>query len=401
MDCRIHTALLVSCVLLLLSGTWGNAAEPAVRVSLTSVKFRKLGKYRGHENQVLRERIARFFLDNKSYRIAYRAGYDKDKPGQAFPLEGYIGMPGPCSCNWYHGGFLRVLLDGRDIGNTALSSMLVSETCGRGMVDLVWHHKSADVRVRFLGLPGNDCLFCEIRIEPRRKLKTVTIKLRCYPSFFTSFHKRKGARRIQTPGLLVEEGKKIQAAAGDNWWAVYYDEVFDPARREGNGPCAMLLDPDQATTIRFRPTGYPVDTLVQYKPEARTIRMVFWDFKGTANAAAIKALRENSAAMLARLKTLDFTPKFVREFDLAAMRKEMQEALADPKVRQRIGKTMSGVRKWLATMPDAGKNPETDSAGKTGKPVWSIRTEEQFLRSVAAYNDFIWQVKLARLLSGI
>ncbi len=366
--------------------------EARVSVFLAPLATRALSRYKGHESQTLHERTAAIFTGTHRYAIRYLAGYDPRKPGRAFPLEGYIGMPGPNTCNWYHGGFLRLVLNGKDIGNAPLSSMYVAETGTRGIVDLVWSHDLADVRVRFIGLPDSDRIYCEIALEPRQELTEITVRTRCYPSYFTSHFKRVGARRIQTSGIKVKEGESIDAPASDSWWMVYYDEVFDVARGEGHGPCAMLIDPAEASSTRFAPGGYAVETLVRYRPDARRLHLAFWDFKGKTNAYALAYFRRDAHGLLQAMREIETTPEAVRSFDIDALREECSRAVANASVRARLGDKLAQVTAWL-------ENRQSSSV--EGMPTDGIRGEEQFFLNLRKFRSFSWQLRLAELLVAI
>ncbi|NSW56109.1 MAG: hypothetical protein HPY44_08850 [Armatimonadetes bacterium] len=367
-------------------------ARETADVSLGPERTRPLTTYKGHETQILHEREARFNLGEHGYAIAYKAGYDPAIPDKAFPLEGYIGMPYPTSCNWYHSGFLFVRINGDDVGNVPLSSMTVSEAGPRAIVDLVWHHPAADVRVRFLGEPDADHLKCEIAIDPLTQITSVSVETRCYPSFFTAHHKREGARRIQTPTLLVRENEPRSGPAAENWWSVYYDEVFDVAKGEGAGPCAMMFLPEQALEAHFAPGGYGVATRITYPPETRSIRLAFWEFPNFPNAQALNDFRAKSDAARDALASADFTPAPLRNLDLPGMRAEVERAVAVPEVAKSLGQKIDTIRSWLASQPIAA----ADNPGAMG-----VRAQESYLASVDSYQQFAWEVKLAELLAGL
>ena len=367
-------------------------ARETADVSLGPENTRPLTTYRGHETQVLHEREARFNLGAHRYAIAYKAGYDPAIPDRAFPLEGYIGMPYPTSCNWYHSGFLFVRINGDDVGNVPLSTMTVSEAGPRAIVDLVWHHPAAEVRVRFLGEPDADHLKCEIAIDPVVEIKSISVEARCYPSFFTAHHRRQGARRIQTPALLVKENEPQSGPAAENWWSVYYDEVFDVAKGEGAGPCAMMFLPEQAQEAHFAPSGYAVATRISYPPGTRNIRLAFWEFPNVSNAQALEDFRAKAESVRGALASADFTPAPLRNLDLPGMKAEVERAVAMPEVAKSLGGKLDAIREWLASQP----------AGAAGDPgAMSVRAQESYLASVDSYQQFAWEVKLAELLAGL
>jgi hypothetical protein len=371
---------------------WPAGQPTGAELTLAAPYERSLGDYPGHAGHAFHEQTASFRFGPVAYAIAYKACIDKAHEGKVAPLEGYIGMPVPASCNWYHSGFLFVSLNGQDIGTTPLSSMLVSERGDRAVLDLVWHHEVANVRVRFVGLPGNDYLVCEIALEPKQAISAVAVGLRCYPSFFTSHHRRAGARRIQTPAALVEEGSKATVEAGANWWGLYYDEVFDVAKGEGEGPCGMLFLSDEAAGIVFEPGDYAVGTRIEYRPEVRRLRLAFWDFKGLTNADALTRLRGCAQAVRDGLAKQDFTPAAVKGFDVAALRAEAERALKSETARAALGDRIKEVQGWLEKDAPALQQ-KADAPG--------IEAEEKLLRSIDRYNSFVWEVKLAELVGGL
>jgi hypothetical protein len=325
-----------------------------------------------------------------AYAISEKHRYLADDPTVYEMGEGYIGMPAPSSANWYHTGFLFVQINGHHVQIPATSVMSV-ESGDRAILDMVWHDPDALVRTRFFGLPGENWLGCEVKVEPINEITSLTIALRCYPSFFTSAYNRDGARRIQTPSLLVEEGAAAEGALAENPWAFYYDEVFDVARGEGDGPCAMLALPVDGATIRYEPGSYAVNTTLYFPPDTRTIGFAFWDYKGLTNADALADLQGQADTVLATLETADLTPKAVAEFDIAAVRASLEEALASAETREALGERIGEVEAWLAA------NEQMEQPGA----VVGVAGQEELLGSLDDYNSFQWEVKLIKLLNDL
>lgn len=340
---------------------------------------------------VSREQSARFSSGTLPYSISYRVRIDKNRDS-IVPSEGYIGMPQPTSCNWYGGGFLTVTLNGQDIGMTPVSSVLVAQTGSRAILDLVWHHTIATVRVRFVGLPGRDGLYCEISLDPKQEIKSLAVGLRCYPSFFTSWYKRDGARRIQTPTATIRQGEQAKLPARDHWWALYSDDVFDVAKGEGEGPCAMMYLPGQPSEVTYAPGSYAVDTTLVYPPSTRQLRLAFWDLKGATNAEALARMQAGAETTRQELEQADFTPEAVRSFDVAALQAEVDRALASPEIRNSLGRRLSEVEAWV-TRYGPGLRQHDANPG--------LEAEETLLQSLQTYQSFIWEVRLAELISEL
>lgn len=369
----------------------GQAAELA-DLGLAPAQVRNLGDYPGHAGHVFRSQDANFLLGEQLYTIRHCVCTDQAHGGQVAPLEGYIGMPQPNACNWYHSGFLFISVNGRDVGTTPLSSMLVAESGKRAVLDLVWHAEQGPVRARFLGLPGHDCLFCEIAVEPKTTPSSLAVRLNCYPSFFTAAYHRDGARRVQTPQTRVEQGQRVTLPAREHWWCAYYDEVFDPAGGEGDGPCGLLMLPEEVGEIAFDPGGYAVGTRITCPPGVRRLRLAFWDFKGHGNAAAISGLRARADAVRQELNTLDFTPAAVQNFDIAGLRSDVERAMKSDAVRTALGSKTAEIQAWLERFA---------TSGKEGQSPAGIAAQERLLQAIDKYQNFSWEVKLAELLSTL
>ena len=369
-----------------------HAGDGKVDVHLMPWAERSLATYKGHEQETLRERDARFAGMKTRFGVRYKSGYREDRPGEAFPLEGYIGMPQPRPCNWYHSGFMKVTVNGQDVGRTALASMVVAEAGERAIVDMVWHTPMGAVRVRFLGLPDDDRLFCEVRVDPKGEECRLQLNLRSYPSFFTSHHRRKGARRVLTPTTEVKEGEKRQLTVATDDWAFHHDLVFDPALGEGAGGCAVLVGPEKGAEIRHEPGGYAAHTFVDFAADTRVARLVFWDFAGQENAVALEQMRARIPGTREQLAGLDFTPTAVRQADFAALR---ETVAADLDAAARVPGTeelVAQARTWLASLPPGSARADAENG---------IVGEEVLARWLGEYHTFRWRLRLAVVLSKI
>jgi len=327
-----------------------------------------------------------FALGDTTFRTRYSVVMDPKQKGKAFPSEGYIGMPGPSSCNWYAGGFLFVRINGRDIGRTKLHAGVVSETGSRAMADLVWDAEVARVRVRLAGLAGDDKLLCEIALEPKQEIKSLRVLLRCYPSFFTAWHKRNGDRKIATPAATLKQGDNVTLPADKHWYGVYYDTIFDVAKGEGHGPCAAMFPPDTFKTVRFGVGSYGVETELTCRPDARRVRLAFWDFRKQANAAVLDRFRRRAKAWATQLAEFDFTAESVRGFDRKAALAELATLTRSAAVRKQLGAKADTYRKRIEALVPT-----------TGQP--GILQETELVGLITEYRDFLWELKVAALLA--
>ncbi|NUQ00278.1 MAG: hypothetical protein HUU35_10530 [Armatimonadetes bacterium] len=336
--------------------------------------------------QVLRTRSATLGLGAVSYGVVYRATTKTSEPAYLDLGEGPVGMMGPVSEGWYQGGFIVTTLNGQRLDSVPLSSFSPAETGSRALVDLVWHHPSADLRYRFGGLAGGDCLLLQIDVEPKTAVKSFEVRLVAYPSFFTGWHKRAGARRTLTPGGLTEEGQTKEFASAEGWYALLYDEVFDPARGEGTGACAVTVLPDGLEKVRIEPRSYPSYVTLVARPEARRLKLAFWKFNKEPNAAILArfpALAQTTRELLAGL---DFSPRSLSTFDFDEVAKMATRAGESAALGAVLNPRLAELRAWL----------EQTSSVAQGQP--GIASTEAFLAGREEFQELLWQARLAELL---
>ena len=378
---RTALALVTTCWLAVPS--LADEAAPKASVGTTGLNLRRIdrGSQAGKQSA---EQSFTFDLGRR-YRVKYRVVVDPAQPDKVATGEGAVGLPTPCSCNWYHSGFLFVRINGKSIGKVRLRDGYVCETGQRAIADLVWDTPEAAVRLRFAGLPRDDKLFCEIAIDPKVEVKELAIKLRCYPSFFTAHHKRKGDRKIKTPAATFNQGQNVKLPAAEHWYGAYYDTIFDVAKGEGEGPCAMMFVPEPVKELRFNVGSYAVDTNLICKPDARTVRLALWEFPKVVNADVLAAFDKQADAWQQQLKTLDFTPTIVSTFDAKAELAALAKLAAPAEVRKKLGAKADEYRKRIEAIAASGDTP-------------GILQQTDLLTFVAAYREFVWELKLAGLL---
>ena len=382
---RFHTVLVL--LALVPAAVQAQAANLARRATAGTQGLQLKPVARGpHAGKQRAEQAFTFALGETVYRTRYSVVVDPKQPGKAFPSEGYIGMTGPCSCNWYHGGFLFVRINGLDVGTTKLHGGMVAETGSRAIADLVWDAEPARVRVRLAGLPGDDKLLCEVALEPKQPIKDIRLLLRCYPSFFTAWHKRDGDRKIATPAATLNQGQRVELPADKHWYAVYYDTIFDVAKGEGEGPCAAMFLPEAVKTARFNVGSYGVDTELACRPDARSIRLAFWDFRKQANGPVLARFRRRAEGWAKQLRDFDFTPASVRDFDRKAALAELAALTRAPEVRKQLGKKADGYRKRIEALVPTDGQP-------------GILQQAELVGLISDYRDFLWELKVAALLA--
>jgi len=308
------------------------AEKPAGSVSVTDSGLKgNPATYECASGHPVKRQTVTLDSGKRRYAFVYSGCYDPSH-GEVHPSsEGHFGMPEPWSGNFYGGGFLEVFINGKDAITYTLTDMRVLESGERGSFQAAWAHPDASVALRVVLLPGGDHVGCDLSWRPLTPgaVKAVKVTLRAYPSFFTSFHHRKGERHCQTPRTDQQEPQTLALVPGEDTYLYYYDAIFDTAKGEGNGPCAAIIAPQGVTDGKVILGDYAVMTEVTVDPGAGHLRLALYDFSGQTNAGAGAYLRAHGAADLAQLQEADFRPRAVSATDVAKLKAEAATLLAE------------------------------------------------------------------------
>ncbi len=327
----------------------------------------------------------------KHYGLFYTVAHDPKRPGVAVIGEGYIGMPQPTGANWYHGGFFDLQINGQTIGTTPIHSLTGRASGDRGTVDFVFDTPMAVVRVRFVGLGGNDALYCQALLEPKQEIKTLKVVLRCYPSAFVS----NAERHVLSPTRDLAQGEKAELDLAQEWWLLYYDRIYDAGyispTHTGVGGCSVLWPGSQADKVGFTVGGYGIDTVMALKPQLRDFRFVFFDYKGTKNEAAMADLRGRADGLLAQLATFPFADPSVAKFPLADKQQEIQKVLATmPQEKE----AAANYARWATELAAQLKLVQESAVG-------AIMAEANAAQTIQGWERGLPELRLKALLNEI
>ncbi len=331
-------------------------------------------------------------LANGSVRYGFRyAGCVDPSHGEERPCaEGNFGMPDPTPANWYWGGFLSVMINGKDALAHRQIEMRPYESGGRGGFQALFAHPDAEVGLRLV-LPADANhvqMLVTWRPKPGVTLKSVTVKLTCYPSFFTAARHRQGDRHVRTPRVDKKEGEPLQIVPDQDNWLCYYDTVFDPAKGEGDGPCAALVAPEGLKGGRIDIGGYAVVSSFHFDPAAGQGRLAVYDFTGSPNAKALDYFAAHGAADVARLRETDFRPQSIARFDPAAFKAETEQLLAQ------AGDDAATYRPQAVDLMARAATLKAKAAGGD----W--RAEADLGMLLAGSTDLIWKLKMMAALNA-
>jgi len=343
--------------------------------------------YAEHKGHKYERRTIRFRCGDEDYGIHYRACVDELHGDQVGVVEGYLGMPKPSGANWYGGGFLRIILNGDDVGTHRLASMHITERGERGGCELVWETPQATVRTRFLLTPGANHLKCEVLWTPNTEIKSGALRLLCYPSFFTAARKRDGDRHVITPRIDQIQGKSLKVDPEQDAYFLYCDTIFDPARGEGEGACAMMFLPEAVTGGSVSVGGYGTSTMLHLRPEAGRARLAFWEFPGMPNAEALAWLQQNAGRVRTELAATDFRTRLLVDFDAARCRAEVDRLAGE------AGE--AGRPHGEAILTAASRVEVLQAKGRGGD--W--RLEKELTELLPGLERQLWQLRIQALLS--
>jgi hypothetical protein len=350
----------------------------------------RTGWKEGHRDHKWEERSVVLDSGARCYTLKYCACVDPSHPGVRALEEGYIGMPTPTVANWYHSGFFFVRVNGQEVGELPLLDMRATERGPRGGCHLVWETPDARVRVQFLLVGGAEGLLSQVTCVPKdgKRVESLEILVRCYPSFFTSAHRRQGDRTLITPRTEGHEPSTVTLDPVADTWLLYQDTVFDVAKGEGDGPCAMLFLPEDIAAGTVELTNYPVNTVLKAAPGTQRLRFAFWDFSGRSNAEALAFLREHGEVVRKELTSIEFRPLDVASFEAAHAPAEVGRLLA--------AAAQDGIRFKVEAEGLVGKLVGLKTRADGGD--WTA--EAEFAQVAADYDALRWKLRIFALLNA-
>lgn len=327
----------------------------------------------------------------KTMGLQYTVAHDEKQPGVAIPGEGYIGMPKPVSCNWYHGGFFDLVINGESIGTTPIHSLVGRGVGGRGQVDFVFDTPLSLVRIRFVALAGSDALYCQALLEPKAEITSLRLLLRCYPSAFVS----NADRHVLTATRDLAQGERVELDVANESWLLYYDRIFDAGHvsptRTGVGPCSVLWPGTQVDKVGFTVASYGIETAMDIKPEVRDLRLVFFDYAGTTNKAAVADLRRRADELLRELGAFPFTDDGITNWPLARKQQEVAQILATMPGEQ---EEATRYREWAVELTEHIKLIQSGAPG-------GVMAEAAAASVIQQWEQGVPGLKLKALLKSI
>ena len=280
--------------------TYAQLGDASVAVRAPSVTTEPLGQRTVH-NVELATPVA-------SYTLRYDIIDLPDEPGRvAFqkwaPAElGYVplGIASPSMANWYNQGFFIWTFDELNIQDYKAGFRVIREFGDDAMVEYVWDTPKVRAVARFAITSGSDKLLMFGSWEPKEEIKSVKLRLMCYPATFS----KPWVRSITTAVRTLSEGSGVPVDPATERWVLFEDT--QPGR-PGDGSAGLLLgDSSVFDSVTLDGIGgYAEYTNISVKPQARKFALGFYespampDYKQTRDYFARQADAESEA--LARM----------------------------------------------------------------------------------------------------
>ena len=348
------------------------------------------GDHKGHDAA---SQTASLSNDQITYGLLYNSCWDASHaPGGAVG-EAYLGMSQPTSANWYQGGFLHLKINGQDLGLAKLSDLWIAEQGPRATLKFYYDHPQAAVLISATLYAADNRLFVNLGLTPRTEIKTLDLGLLSYPSYFTYWNKRNGDRKGMTATATYPQadGKKVALDPRSQPWIAFYDTIFDPAKGEGDGGCAVAFLPEQVLSAETVVGSYACTVDLKVKPDTRNIRLCFWDFNKQGNQEALTALTAALPQTLERMRAMSFLPLAISEYDVAAKADLARTQLAGLPGRQPLEQRLATQSAELLRLrQDLLDNKVPDPAA----------VEKTLTEKMAAFEQLLWDVRFFVLING-
>ena len=363
-----------------------DALGDGVVVDIGAVTQGSWGDYPRHVGHPRWSRSFGLGSGAESYGLQYSCCTHPSHAPEVATPEGYIGMPRPISANWYHNGFVRFIVNGRDIGRTPLTALRRGATGRQGSVELVWDRADVVVRATFLMCAQDPTLYLELRASPRKPLKPIVVELTAYPLAYA----HDADRWVVTPKRGIRQPKtEALEPVGESWLLVQDHKLSGP----GRGGCGMAFLPAEIAAGKAKVGTYAVRIELESKPGVRRVHLAIWDFHARSDADARAYVESSIVAVQKRLATLDFGNPRLKPAYWAQRRPELAGLLDRVKGQSKLAtkvKTCVGAIDALYARIAQCRSKD--------QPV-PVAVEESLLTELGKIDTAYWDLRLAALFA--
>ena len=241
-----------------------------------------------------------------NYNYTDDPAFKKNIPHLSFPSIGDssvgsfgLGLTGG---GWYGGGFLGVRVNKRSLHTVVADRIEVVKHEERGILDVVWKAKPAEIKARFVFLPGDDKIYTELTFTPREQIDSLELTMICIPGHWGRVKPKE--RWLATDIRSVSRTEKTASfdLEKENW-ILHFD-----AKDNRVGTCAAMYLPDQLTKAEAHIGDLITRTNFTLSPDTKKVRMIFWSFPDSYKKPvdAYHHLKKNQTELLENLRKFDF-----------------------------------------------------------------------------------------------
>jgi len=318
---RRHVALLL--VGLLLAGATGGVADELLsdlraeaqdeiaRAARVEVATRMIAGKGDAIHQRVEETTVTLTTGEATYTLQYACLADDQ--GRRLPMGSplsEVGMTTPSPANWYTGGFFDAIVDGMGLAQLPATVQPLELPAGSAGVRFAWPHPASEVGLELRVFAFDPVLYAVVDLPAGEARE---LKLLCYPNSFEVPRDRwiTTARR----DLQHYDNLRETLEPDERDWVLYTDRAADPLVTPSTGPCALVLLPEQWSSIELamgapvRPDwpvmqNYGVMTTVTSVPGERRLAFALIDFLSVTWTGARAMLEEKCPEIQARLRDL-------------------------------------------------------------------------------------------------
>jgi len=404
--------VLMGCMTVTVQGA--DAPSPEVTVTDHGVKVSDLPGNR----KLSRQEIA-LTCGKTAYALAFQSIQHNDKDGKPVRHEGTIAVDDRTGAlgqdkgyGWYPTDTFRVFVNGVDLHATGgrIVDTRIREQGRNALVETTLVHPKASARVRLAYKPGQEGIDVQVILLPRAgtTVKTFSVRLSCYPAFFTTWNKRRGDRWVVTPKRAIEEPREpgldmnartwkhvvrhVDLDPAKEWRLFYYDKFFNSPNGNRKGVCGLVVRPKELRTIGLDVSDYEIVTRLTAKPGQTVMRFTLWQRNERDYGPPLANFPAIAAGIAKRLANkLLFSPTGIVGFDktaeshaLTALEKKSAKGVA---LREPLNGAIRAVDRFRAA--PMARLLSAEAAAETAireyrRAFWAVRRRTPHTRRILA-----------------
>lgn len=222
-----------------------------------------------------------------------------------------IGLDGGYG-NWYRGGFIRVLVNGRDVLATRCADTVRAEDGAYGRLRFLWSLEQGGRLALTLAVPTDGAAVYSAIEVSGVPVETLRVRLSCYPGGFGPAYGYPSHRWAATSNAEAEVPENF-VRSDDTPFPVLplrrgVPWVFYADRRQHKGSLGVFMLPEEGAEGEVKMSNYGQTTVLDYPAGSASAHLAFYAF-AIENAPAKELFLRSAPAEAERLRALPFWPQ--------------------------------------------------------------------------------------------